>query len=420
MTDSVLMEVDNDPQVGEKRKADKGKAPLSAADESKKNQMWVEKYRPSRLADVAAHKDIIDTISRLTTEDKLPHLLLYGPPGTGKTSTILAVARELYGASFAQMVLELNASDGTRLAREGRRGRTSDGIARRLLPVISDLAFKFSRISRLTRTALPPFLFVFSHRNANLRLDRGIDVVRNEIQSFASTMRFGSKGFKLIILDECDSMTKDAQFALRRIIEKYTKHTRFCLIGNYVSKVIPALQSRCTRFRFAPLGPEAVRERVEHVVRCEQLDITGAGVDAVRDLGAGDMRRTLNILQSSFLAAGDRGAIDADDVYAVTGQPRPADVEAIAGMLLNLPFTQAVEQVSATKTARGLALADICKLLCEYVFRLHMPPAARADLVSDLADVEHRLAYVTHERLQLLALVGAFSKAKEAIVEAAV
>ena len=244
--------------------------------------------------------------------------------------------------------------------------------------------------------------------------------MRNEIQSFASTMRFGSKGFKLIILDECDSMTKDAQFALRRIIEKYTKHTRFCLIGNYVSKVIPALQSRCTRFRFAPLGPEAVRERVEHVVRCEQLDITGAGVDAVRDLGAGDMRRTLNILQSSFLAAGDRGAIDAADVYAVTGQPRPADVEAIAGMLLNLPFTQAVEQVSATKTARGLALADICKLLCEYVFRLHMPPAARADLVSDLADVEHRLAYVTHERLQLLALVGAFSKAKEAIVEAAV
>ena len=134
MTDSVLMEVDNDPQVGEKRKADKGKAPLSAADESKKNQMWVEKYRPSRLADVAAHKDIIDTISRLTTEDKLPHLLLYGPPGTGKTSTILAVARELYGASFAQMVLELNASDGTRLAREGPRGRTSDSIARRLLP----------------------------------------------------------------------------------------------------------------------------------------------------------------------------------------------------------------------------------------------------------------------------------------------
>ena len=105
------MEVDNhEPQVGEKRKMDKGKG--VAGDDAKKNQMWVEKYRPSRLADVAAHKDIIDTISRLTKEDRLPHLLLYGPPGTGKTSTILAVARELYGSNFSQMVLELNASDG--------------------------------------------------------------------------------------------------------------------------------------------------------------------------------------------------------------------------------------------------------------------------------------------------------------------
>ena len=90
--------------------------------------------------------------------------------------------------------------------------------------------------------------------------------MRNEIQSFASTMRFGSRGFKLIILDECDSMTKDAQFALRRIIEKYTKHTRFCLIGNYVSKVIPALQSRCTRFRFAPLGPERYGLSIYHIL----------------------------------------------------------------------------------------------------------------------------------------------------------
>jgi replication factor C subunit 3/5 len=122
--------------------------------------------------------------------------------------------------------------------------------------------------------------------------------VRNEIQSFASTMRFNATGFKLIILDECDSMTKDAQFALRRVIEKYTKHTRFCLIGNYVSKIIPALQSRCTRFRFAPLGPESVRERVKHVVASEGVEITEEGLAAVQTLGAGDMRRTLNILQA--------------------------------------------------------------------------------------------------------------------------
>jgi Cdc6-like AAA superfamily ATPase len=123
---AVLMEVDNKDSganVGEKRKVpmDKGKGVAGAEDDAKKNQMWVEKYRPSRLADVAAHKDIIDTISKLTREDRLPHLLLYGPPGTGKTSTILAVARELYGPSFSQMVLELNASDGTIAPRS--RGR---------------------------------------------------------------------------------------------------------------------------------------------------------------------------------------------------------------------------------------------------------------------------------------------------------
>ena len=138
MTDSVLMEVDNDPQVGEKRKADKGKAPMSAADEAKKNQMWVEKYRPSRLADVAAHKDIIDTISRLSTEDKLPHLLLYGPPGTGKTSTILALAKELYGASFAQMVLEL-LSGGTLVELAQASGRLTLQQQQRIVQLLTEL-----------------------------------------------------------------------------------------------------------------------------------------------------------------------------------------------------------------------------------------------------------------------------------------
>lgn len=128
----VVDENEAPPQVGDKRKGKdpvaaendardgggggaavmRGKGKGVAGDDVRKNQMWVEKYRPSRLADVAAHKDIIDTISRLTKEDKLPHLLLYGPPGTGKTSTILAVARELYGSAFGQMTLELNASDG--------------------------------------------------------------------------------------------------------------------------------------------------------------------------------------------------------------------------------------------------------------------------------------------------------------------
>lgn len=348
------MEVDEQPLA---RDAAKGKAPADTPDDN--TRPWIEKYRPTCLADVAAHKDIIDTIGRLTQENRLPHLLLYGPPGTGKTSTINAVARQLYGTSYGNMTLELNASD-----------------------------------------------------------DRGIDVVRQQIQDFASTKRIFSVGFKLVILDECDAMTKDAQFALRRIIEKYTRNTRFCLICNYVNKIIHALQSRCTRFRFAPLAAEAALGRVQHVIQCERLDATEDGVEAVLKLGGGDMRRTLNILQSTAMSA--KGTIDAEAVYACTGQPRPQDIEQVAHWLLNEDFATAHANVAALQLDRGIALVDIVRELDAFVFRIHMPAAVRAGVIEALADIEYRLASVTHEQLQLGALVAAFTTARDALVKAAV
>ncbi|KAH7441432.1 hypothetical protein KP509_03G038100 [Ceratopteris richardii] len=273
------MEVDT-PTVARLTAVAKGKAKITAPS---KSVPWVEKYRPTSLADVAAHKDIIDTIDRLTGENRLPHLLLYGPPGTGKTSTILAVARKLYGSQFQNMILELNASD-----------------------------------------------------------DRGIDVVRQQIQDFASTqsISFGAKGnVKLVILDEADAMTKDAQFALRRIIEKYTKNTRFCLICNYVSKIIPALQSRCTRFRFAPLSVENVTGRLQYIIREEGLDATESGLAAIVRLSNGDMRKALNVLQSTHMAYPH---ITEEAVYLCTGSPFPKDIEQIAYWLLNESFHKAV------------------------------------------------------------------------------
>ena len=167
-------------------------------------------------------------MNRLIDEGRLPHLLFYGPPGTGKTSTILAVAKQIYGSKAAQMTLHLNASD-----------------------------------------------------------DRGIGVVRNNIQEFASTRRLFSSGFKLVVLDECDAMTKDAQFALRRVIEKYASSTRFCLICNYVNKIIPALQSRCTRFRFSPLPREYIRVRVKEIAQQEGAEVQPEAVEALVALGGG-------------------------------------------------------------------------------------------------------------------------------------
>lgn len=166
---------------------------------------FVEKYRPENLDRIISHVEIVKTskylnflthlvVRKFIESKKLPHLLFHGPPGTGKTSCMIAIAKELYGSQYRNMTLELNASD-----------------------------------------------------------DRGIGVVRDQIKSFCSTQQLMSKGMKLVILDESDSMTGPAQFALRRIVEKYSKTTRFCFICNFVSKIIPALQSRCTRFRFGPL-----------------------------------------------------------------------------------------------------------------------------------------------------------------------
>jgi len=243
---------------------------------SRETLPWVEKYRPQTMAEIVSHQDIVAVLERFIKTKSLPHLLFHGPPGTGKTSLILTIARQLYGPKFNAMTLELNASD-----------------------------------------------------------DRGIDVVRNEIKEFASTRTIFSADFKLIILDEADAMTNAAQAALRRVIEKYTKNVRFCLICNYVSKIIPALQSRCTRFRFAPLNPDLVKTRLNEVIAAEKVTIDAQGIDALLRLSAGDMRKTLNILQATTAAF---GTVTEEAVYLTTGSPLPADIERIVVWLLNEDF----------------------------------------------------------------------------------
>lgn len=321
---------------------------------------WVEKFRPQSLADVAAHRDIIDTIDRLTSENKMPHLLLYGPPGTGKTSTILAVARKLFGTQMHNMVLELNASD-----------------------------------------------------------ERGIDVVRQQIQDFASTQSFsfGAKAsVKLVLLDEADAMTKDAQFALRRVIERYTKNTRFALICNNVNKIIPALQSRCTRFRFAPLESVHVTERLKHVITSEGLDVTEDGLTALVRLSNGDMRKALNILQSTHMASQQ---ITEEAVYLCTGNPLPKDIEQISYWLLNEPFSFSFQKISDMKATKGLALVDIVREVTMFVFKIKMPSDVRVQLINDLADIEYRLTFGCSDKLQLGSVISTFTRARSALVAAA-
>lgn len=357
------MDIDGDDNNPSLKPNNKGKNVVFSGPSHGRATPWVEKYRPQSLADVAAHRDIVDTIDRLTSENRLPHLLLYGPPGTGKTSTILAVARKLYGAQYHNMILELNASD-----------------------------------------------------------DRGIDVVRQQIQDFASTQSFSfgidnaKASVKLVLLDEADAMTKDAQFALRRVIEKYTKNTRFSLICNHVNKIIPALQSRCTRFRFAPLDAFHVTERLKHVIKAEGLDVSETGLAAVVRLSNGDMRKALNILQSTHMAS---QKITEEAVYLCTGNPLPKDIEQISHWLLNESFAESFKRISDMKTIKGLALVDIVREVTMFVFKIKMPPDVRVLLINDLADIEYRLSFGCNDKLQLGSIIASFTKARSALVAAA-
>ncbi|KAL0218198.1 hypothetical protein RCL1_009046 [Eukaryota sp. TZLM3-RCL] len=229
---------------------------------------WIEKFRPKKLDDIACQEETIRALRSSLESNNLPHLLFYGPPGTGKTSTILAVARELYGPELMKKrVLELNASD-----------------------------------------------------------ERGISVVREKVKTFAQTA-VGSetvKGhpcppFKIIILDEADAMTADAQAALRRIIEQYSKVTRFCLICNYVSRIIDPLTSRCAKFRFRLLGKTTSITRLSEIASVEGLDVSSDVLSLIFDLTDGDLRRAVNLLQSSSALAGESSEITRESVLSIAG-----------------------------------------------------------------------------------------------------
>ncbi|KAI8097771.1 P-loop containing nucleoside triphosphate hydrolase protein [Halteromyces radiatus] len=336
-----MMEVDPAPIITSKDKG-KGKMVIGELD----TLPWVEKYRPEHLKDLVSHEEITETLKTFIERNRLPHLLFYGPPGTGKTSTIMACARQIYGDKFRSSILELNASD-----------------------------------------------------------DRGIDVVREQIKNFASTRTIYSSGFKLIILDECDNMTQQAQSALRRVIEKYTKNVRFCIICNYVSKIIPAIQSRCTRFRFSPLELEQVESRLNYIVQEEHVNLTEDGKSALLRLSNGDMRRALNILQACH-AGYDR--VDETAIYNCTGNPHPGHIDSILDSMLKDEYTTAYQKVDRLKKENGYALQDIITDIYEKLQQAELPSETEISMIAKMADIEYHLGEGADEQIQLGSLIGSF------------
>ncbi|WVQ84219.1 hypothetical protein IAT38_006370 [Cryptococcus sp. DSM 104549] len=319
--------------------------------EDREGLPWVEKYRPVSLDDVVSHKDITTTIEKFIEAGRLPHLLLYGPPGTGKTSTVLALARRLYGPPYKKHILELNASD-----------------------------------------------------------DRGIDVVRDQIKNFAMTKVLFSKGFKLVILDEADMMTQAAQSALRRVIEQHTKNVRFCILCNYVNKITPAIQSRCTRFRFSPLPESEVQIKVDEVVEKENVNLTEDGREALLKLSRGDMRRALNVLQACHAAY---DVVDETAVYNCTGNPHPRDIERVVQSMMADEFGTSYSLITSLKIEKGLALQDLIAGAYDFLDTVELPKQSRIYLLDHLGNTEHRLSVGGSEKMQLTALLAAFKIAVE-------
>lgn len=244
------------------------KASSSKVKPKKENKLtpWVEKYRPRSVDEVVEQHEIVAVLKQCLIGADLPHFLFYGPPGTGKTSTIIAAARQLFGDIYKERILELNASD-----------------------------------------------------------DRGIQVIREKVKNFsqltASSVRPDGRPcppYKIVILDEADSMTNPAQAALRRTMEKETRSTRFCLICNYVSCIIQPITSRCTKFRFKPLGQGKMLDKLHEICAAEEVKCEPEAMTLLVEMSGGDMRRAITCLQScARLKAGEK--ISESDVFEVTG-----------------------------------------------------------------------------------------------------
>jgi len=256
---------------------------------------WVEKYRPKQVQDVAYQNEVVSVLQNTLQGDDFPNLLFYGPPGTGKTSTILALCRQLFGNDlYKSRTLELNASD-----------------------------------------------------------ERGIQVVRDKVKTF-STQAVSSKRpdgtscppFKIVILDEADSMTKHAQAALRRTMEKQTKTTRFCLICNYVSRIIEPITSRCAKFRFKPLSVDTITDRLAMISKGENVHISEQAIETLIKASEGDMRKAITFLQSAYRLKSEE-EISSDDITEMAGIIPDEDLSSLQETFSSGSFDKLESKVKA-------------------------------------------------------------------------
>jgi replication factor C small subunit len=308
--------------------------------------IWIEKYRPKTLEDVVGQDEIIERLQAYVKTKNVPHLLFAGPAGVGKTTSALALARDIFADSWRQNFNELNASD-----------------------------------------------------------ERGIGIIRGKIKNFARTAPIGKPGFKIIFLDEADSLTTDAQAALRRTIERYTHICRFILSVNYSSKIIEPIQSRCAVFRFHPIKKDDVKKFLRKIASVEKLEITPDGLETIIFLSQGDLRKAINVLQ---VGASLNKKITAELLYETTATAKPEDVKELITAALEGKFMVSRNILYQLLMQQGLSGEDIVKQIHQTIFDLTIPDESKVHLIEKIGETEFRLVEGSNAHIQLEALLAQF------------